>query len=95
MRVCKGCTVIGLDVLDAGEIPPTLTYISEFKREISHLETVMPKIWGLHDYSDVNRLRKLAHARDRQGARRPGLAHRDGRDRAVRRRLPEQATAPG
>jgi hypothetical protein len=56
LRVCKGCTVIGLDVLDAAVISPTLRYISEFKREISHLETVMPKIWGLHNYSDVNRL---------------------------------------
>jgi hypothetical protein len=56
LRVCKGCTVIGLDVLDAAVISPTLQYISEFKREISRLETVMPKIWGLHNYSDVNRL---------------------------------------
>jgi len=56
LRVCKGCTVIGLDVLDAAVISPTLSYISEFKREISRLETVMPTIWGLHNYSDVNRL---------------------------------------
>jgi hypothetical protein len=56
IRVCKGCTVIGLDVLDAANITPTLRYISEFKREISRLRTVMPKIWGLHNYSDVNRL---------------------------------------
>jgi hypothetical protein len=56
IRVCKGCTVIGLDVLDAQYIGPTLEYISEFKREIHRLETVMPKIWGLHNYSDVNRL---------------------------------------
>lgn len=56
LRVCKGCSVIGLDVLDAYIISPTLRYISEFKREISRLQTVMPKIWGLHNYSDVNRL---------------------------------------
>jgi len=55
LRVCKGCTVIGLDVLDAQFIGPTLRYISEFKHEIHRLETVMPTIWGLHDYSDVNR----------------------------------------
>ena len=48
--------MIGLDVLDAANIGPTLQYISEFKREISRLQTVMPKIWGLHNYSDVNRL---------------------------------------
>jgi hypothetical protein len=56
LRVCTGCTVIGLDVLDAQYIGPTLEYISAFKREIYHLETVMPRIWGLHNYSDVNRL---------------------------------------
>ena len=56
LRVCKGCTVIGLDVLDQARIGPTLSYIEEFKREIGHLRTVMPAIWGLHDYSDVNRL---------------------------------------
>jgi hypothetical protein len=56
IRVCKGCTALGLDVLDAQNIGPTLAYISEFKREIGRLETVMPKIWGLHNYSDINRL---------------------------------------
>jgi hypothetical protein len=56
LRVCKGCTVIGLDVLDAYYIQPTLQYIAEFKKEIGKLETIMPKIWGLHNYSDVNRL---------------------------------------
>jgi hypothetical protein len=56
LRVCKGCTVIGLDVLDAQDIEPTLSYISEFKHEIGRLKTIMPKIWGLHNYSDINRL---------------------------------------
>jgi hypothetical protein len=56
LRVCKGCTVLGLDVLDANDISPTLQYISEFKREVGKLRTVMPKIWGLHNYSDINRL---------------------------------------
>ncbi len=55
-RVCKGCTVLGLDVLDAYSIHGTLRYISEFKSEISRLHTVMPSIWGLHNYSDINRL---------------------------------------
>ena len=56
IRVCHGCTAIGLDVLDAQNIDSTLTYISEFKHEIGRLRTVMPKIWGLHNYSDINRL---------------------------------------
>jgi len=56
IRVCHRCTVVGLDVLDAANIGPTLEYISEFKREIGRLRTVMPKIWGLHNYSDINRM---------------------------------------
>jgi hypothetical protein len=67
VRVCKGCTVLGLDVLDANNISPTLRYVSEFKREVRRLHTAMPKYWGLHNYSDVNRLqsfrtRELSHA---------------------------------
>jgi hypothetical protein len=65
IRVCKGCSVIGLDVLDAEKIEPTLTYVAEFRREVYRLETVMPTIWGLHNYADVNhfegwRTRELA-----------------------------------
>jgi hypothetical protein len=55
LRVCRHCHVIGLDVLDQANISGTLRYIAQFKREIRHLRTVMPTIWGLHDYSDVNR----------------------------------------
>jgi hypothetical protein len=55
-RVCHGCTIVGLDVLDAQVITPTLRYIAEFKREVRRLRTVMPSIWGLHNYSDINRL---------------------------------------
>jgi hypothetical protein len=67
LRVCKGCTVLGLDVLDAANIGPTLEYIHEFKSAIGRLRTVMPKYWGLHNYSDVNRFeswrtRELANA---------------------------------
>jgi hypothetical protein len=55
-RSCEPCTVIGLDVLDQDNIYPTLAYIAEFKREIHHLRTLMPTVWGLHNYSDLNRL---------------------------------------
>jgi hypothetical protein len=54
-RDCISCTVVGLDVLDAQDIYPTLDYIAEFKREIYRLQTVMPTVWGLHNYSDINR----------------------------------------
>lgn len=55
LRSCRRCTVIGLDVLDANNISGTLEYIREFKSAIGRLRTVMPSIWGLHNYSDVNR----------------------------------------
>jgi hypothetical protein len=55
-RLCATCTVVGLDVLDQSNIGPTLQYISEFKSEVGKLHAVMPNVWGLHDYSDVNRM---------------------------------------
>ncbi|MFI5004930.1 MAG: hypothetical protein ACHQE6_07945 [Solirubrobacterales bacterium] len=54
-RSCLPCTVIGLDLLDQNNISSTLSYIAEFKREIYRLQTLMPSVWGLHDYSDLNR----------------------------------------
>ncbi len=54
-RVCSGCQIVGLDVLDQRDDRPTLTYIAEFKKDIGKLRTVMPHIWGLHNYSDTNR----------------------------------------
>jgi hypothetical protein len=55
-RDCLPCTVVGLDVLDGEHIELTLRYIEEFKREIYRLQTLMPSAWGLHNYSDLNRL---------------------------------------
>ena len=56
LRSCRTCNVIGLDILDQYTIGGTLQYIAEFKKEIGDLKTLMPTIWGLHNYSDVNRL---------------------------------------
>ena len=56
MRVCKGCTVIGLDVLDQANITPTLRLHLRIQARDRPPGTVMPSIWGLHNYSDVNRL---------------------------------------
>jgi hypothetical protein len=54
--VCKGCTIVGLDVLDAPVVRPTIEYINQFKHDIARLKTRMPSVWGLHNYSDTNRL---------------------------------------
>ncbi len=54
-RDCARCTVTGLDVLDQYDPYPTVGYIEEFRREVRHLRAPMPAVWGLHDYSDLNR----------------------------------------
>ncbi|HUN78979.1 MAG TPA: hypothetical protein VMU32_08675 [Solirubrobacteraceae bacterium] len=54
-RDCTHCTVIGLDVLDQDNPYPTLQYIAEFKYEVRRIGAPMPSIWGLHNYSDINR----------------------------------------
>ena len=56
IRVCGRCSAVGLDVLDSAKVASTLRYVTAFKREIARLKTVMPRIWGLHNYSDINRL---------------------------------------
>ena len=57
IRVCHGCTVDRAGRARPGEHHlRRCDYISEFKREIGRLRTIMPKIWGLHNYSDINRL---------------------------------------
>jgi hypothetical protein len=55
-RACSTCTVVGLDVLDEVKPNATLRYIAQFKKAVRRLKTVMPSVWGLHNYSDVNRL---------------------------------------
>jgi hypothetical protein len=57
--VCRGCTILGLDVLDAPVVTPTIEYINQFKHDIARLKTTMPSVWGLHNYSDTNRLQSI------------------------------------
>jgi hypothetical protein len=58
-RVCHGCTIVGLDVLDAANVSPTLRYIEAFKRAVRRLHTPLPSVWGLHNYSDTNRFSSI------------------------------------
>ena len=50
----------------------------------------MPTIWGLHNYSDVNRLEGWRTHDLVRALGRPGVADRDRRDRQVRQRLPQR-----
>jgi hypothetical protein len=58
-RVCHGCTIAGLDVLDQANVYPTLSYIEQFKREVHRLHVPLPSVWGLHNYSDTNRFSSI------------------------------------
>jgi hypothetical protein len=53
--VCRGCMLTGLDILDGPSVSPSLRYIGEYKHTIARLKIPMPKLWGLHNYSDTNR----------------------------------------
>jgi hypothetical protein len=53
-RNCKGCTIVALDVLDSTNVNSTVKYIKTFQK---YAKKGKPKVWGLHNYSDTNRLR--------------------------------------
>jgi hypothetical protein len=46
---CPGCNVVAADVLDGRNMIP---WIRRFRRAARH----KPRIWGLHNYTDANRL---------------------------------------
>lgn len=49
---CKGCTVLGADLLDS---PNVLSWAQSFvKYTKKHYSGKAPKIWGLHAYNDAN-----------------------------------------
>ncbi len=54
-RRCSRCKIVGLDVLDSTNIKATIRYIRQFKKALKGRG--LPKIWGLHNYSDTNRFR--------------------------------------
>jgi hypothetical protein len=53
-RTCGGCTVMAAEVLDTTDPQQTVAYLQSYQ---AALGKVRPKLWGLHNYSDVNRLR--------------------------------------
>ena len=53
-QACARCTVVGLDVLDSTNVPATIRYLDAFKRALGRKPK--PTVWGLHNYSDTNRL---------------------------------------
>jgi hypothetical protein len=51
-KTCGGCTVMAAEVLDTTDPAQTVQYLVEYQRALGK---VKPKLWGLHNYSDVNR----------------------------------------
>jgi hypothetical protein len=48
---CRGCNIVALDVLDQ---PDMVRYTKAFKRSAKG----HPRLWGLHNYRDLNRFRR-------------------------------------
>jgi hypothetical protein len=56
-KICKGCTIVGLEVLDGANPKPTISYIKSFQKDVEKAKGKLPTVWGLHNYSDTNRFR--------------------------------------
>ncbi|MEA2294696.1 MAG: hypothetical protein QOE86_2335 [Solirubrobacteraceae bacterium] len=48
---CKSCTVVAADILDTSN---AISYVQKFMR---YTRKQKPRLWGLHNYGDVNRFR--------------------------------------
>ncbi len=56
VRACPSCTILAAEVLDG----PTMTsWVKAFLRRVRH----RPKVWGVHNYLDANRLRTSGTSR--------------------------------
>ncbi len=50
VRACSTCTILGGELLDS---PNMTSWVKRFRRKVKN----EPKVWGLHNYIDVNRFR--------------------------------------
>ncbi len=56
-KLCKGCTIVALDVLDQ---PNFLTYVDSFYRALPRSQRKHASIVGLHNYGDTNYYRSTS-----------------------------------
>jgi hypothetical protein len=56
-KLCKGCTIVALDVLDQ---PKFLTYVDSFYRALPASQRKYASIVGLHNYGDTNYYRSTS-----------------------------------
>ncbi|MBB4663637.1 hypothetical protein [Conexibacter arvalis] len=52
---CRGCTVLGADIQD---LPNMVNYTRKLLAIFKKRKIATPKLWGLHNYTDVNRFVK-------------------------------------
>lgn len=51
-RYCRGCTVLGADIQD---LPNMASYIRQLLADFRRAHVATPRVWGIHNYTDVNR----------------------------------------
>ncbi|HMJ02884.1 MAG TPA: hypothetical protein VK506_08075 [Conexibacter sp.] len=52
---CRGCTVLGADLQD---LPNLVSYATKVMDTFRRRRVRMPQLWGLHNYTDINRFIK-------------------------------------
>lgn len=57
--ICKGCTIVALDVLDQRGVT---TYVKKFYAALTPAQKRAAKVVGIHNYSDTNRRRSSGTA---------------------------------
>lgn len=62
---CRGCTVLGADIQD---LPNMVSYTTQVMNEFRAQRVRMPRLWGLHNYTDTNRFIKDANSSLRRAA---------------------------
>ena len=53
-KLCRGCTIVALDLLDAGN---TKSYVKKFYKALGRKKS-LAKIVGIHNYGDTNRAKR-------------------------------------
>lgn len=64
--VCRSCTVLGADIQD---LPNMAAYAQQVIRAFRAQRIPVPKLWGLHNYTDTNRFLKDKNSSMRRAAR--------------------------
>ena len=63
---CPGCTVLGADLQD---LPNLVSYATKVMDTFRRRRVRMPQLWGLHNYTDINRFIKDRNSSLRRASR--------------------------